>query len=123
MHSIKSSGADYVAPVVGGMVAGYAYERSLYRLPLVLAIPTVLGALATHGICSAIFFDKEDQMIATGIAASLTALVLYMREQAPQKQEIIIIEEEYEAPKHHHRHHHGHHGHYRHSAEIELAVG
>jgi hypothetical protein len=122
VNSIKSCAEDFVAPLVGGMAAGYVYERSLYRLPVVLAIPTVLGALATHALSAATFFDG-DQTIVTAVAASLTALALYMREQAPQKQEIIIIEQQDEAPRHHRHHHHGHHGHYHHSAEIEVEVG
>lgn len=119
----KPSSSDYIAPVLGGMAAGYVYERSLYRWPLLFGIPAALGALASHGYISQMCELNSDQLIATALAASLTALALYMREQAPQKQEIIIIEEQDEAPRHHRHHHHGHHGHYRHSAEIEVAVG
>ncbi len=99
---------DYVGPVVSGMVAGWAYERFLYRLPILLGLPTATVAFLLHAINSQGY--SESQANVTGIAALATAVILYNYEK-PEQKEIVIVHQPYpvEMREHHHHHKHGHH--------------
>lgn len=100
---------DYVGPVLNGMVAGWAYERLLYRLPILLGLPTAAVAGFVHLLSMSGYSNNQTNVVA--MATLATGVSLYLCEKPDQK-EIVIVHQPYpvyEAREHHH--HHGHHHH------------
>lgn len=78
-NNSSSNSPSYFTPIVSGIIAGWAYESFLYRLPYSLGLPATAITAWLHIISSVSYTEKQGD--ATIQAAFLTAAILYLHEK------------------------------------------
>lgn len=88
--------ADVTGAVVVGVVAGYAYEKVLYHLPILLSLPGICIVGTGHAFANCVVsngprFDYDKACGVSGLTALATMILFFMCE----KEKTVIRKEEH----------------------------